>query len=1134
MKTKLHFIYCLILALCTFPCLATAIEPLPPAAWQLAGIKAALADPDDDIKHLALIKIAALGVKDMQSELIRLMNSDNQRLAFAAIEALAASGAEAELVAGRVMQIIGKNLLARSKEEHWLRQWTRQTTRQSKSIQALLQNGSPKVRIYAFSEYVAMKSDITIVPKVVARLQDSQHRYGSARALAAMGNQIKRYLPDIRARLEDYSFRTEVIRLLVALDAPLEDYKEELLDQLNDITGRSDALVLLSDLGRKAQSLVPRIIELLNQPPSGYSPNYAKSLLSVLGKIDGSGKGPLALKFLRSDDVREGAAGLAFFLAAGAQARALEPQIIPLLHDGDLGIQLNAIKALLAIGADPASYADTVHTLMKHAPTFMDGVWTTLLQALSTLEAEQIRGYVPVVLEQLKQYIGDSEQFSQSVYEFFSKLSHNKIRAEEMAKELGLLLNNTQDTTKLVALTALEAIGVSARSESVSVSLLVEHTNRTISQRAINTLARIQPHNAETAALVVEFILNPARAPVIDSLGPITEMSSILALLEPAYAPDPHKARYRFSEHYLSGGEVDIEFILGLGAGGPENRQAIVDEVQKNTIVLELLAKAWGSSGTNTHVRNALTGQILRLVSGTTWRSRDMPLLKSVVMRFKAAIIDGEDKTLQSAIDAVERKLIVTQPSMAQTLAPKVFALWGAHFVFWCVLLFAYPHSTYVQAGIFWNPLMRRILGLGYVNLLLTSVPALRHLLFAPFRDALIAGASLDEFRQQAYFSGVCVTASHSASHSERPQPIQQAIPEIKGHIYLEGESGLGKSMFLRSLAVNPPRILAYLSATHCAHGVFEGLRNRLPGVANDKGFLESLIYAGAFDIAIDGLNEVSADTRAEIVQFLQRFTKGNILIASQPIAWNPPSSLRRFIIEPLAEDLIESFLTSRSASLAVNAIVTGSEYQTRCRAYLAAVFSQESRQPYDATRRILSNPMDLSVVAQMISQGETPNLFNLQAQQYALVEKDYRRTQVGASFPLDGFAEVAFQMRLRGEFSIPAEGFEEAIACLERHSMIIVRRSSNDAGGMRTTRYFRHDKIMEFFIVHTFLRNKERTIEYLGDVRFQGVYLLLFASLNLEEAKELSSLFVNYAADTKDHRVSDILVKLLRERKAE
>jgi hypothetical protein len=74
---------------------------------------------------------------------------------------------------------------------------------------------------------------------------------------------------------------------------------------------------------------------------------------------------------------------------------------------------------------------------------------------------------------------------------------------------------------------------------------------------------------------------------------------------------------------------------------------------------------------------------------------------------------------------------------------------------------------------------------------------------------------------------------------------------------------------------------------------------------------------------------------------------------------------------------------------------------------------------------------------------------------------------------------------------------------------------------------------MMEFFIAQTFLGPENyRPQQHMGDVRFRGVFLMRATLLPLDAAKLLREQLVDYAANTRDHTISDIFVQLLRVRK--
>jgi hypothetical protein len=436
---------------------------------------------------------------------------------------------------------------------------------------------------------------------------------------------------------------------------------------------------------------------------------------------------------------------------------------------------------------------------------------------------------------------------------------------------------------------------------------------------------------------------------------------------------------------------------------------------------------------------------------------------------------------------------------------------------------------SWIQAIFFWNPWVRKIGGAGYVGFLLAWVPFLRRKLFEPFRDSLLADAKLYRFNPTAYFPDSEVTLKGT----DHPQPLQTVFPEIKGQSILEGDSGLGKTVFLRHLVKASHRIVVYLPAEKCEKGVIEAIQAKLHGQAQDADFLRTLIYSGAIDICIDGLNEVSADTRATIAQFVEQFFKGNILMTTQPLEWSPPSTAKTYILHPLRTDQIQSFLMSRQTVIPISA-----SYEQDCDRYLqSALTPNQSPEEYKAAQRILSNPMDLTMVAHMLAHGRTPDLFRLQEQQYTLMASDYRQ-MYSHEFPLKSFSEAVYQRRLSDESALPADEFYNELICMEdeTHKMVISRQWKDPKGEIQKEWYFRHDKIAEFFIVQTFLGDSEtaktRIYEHLGDPRFRGVYFLLATFLSIDAAQDLRETLIQYAADTKDHTVSDTFVQLLRSRK--
>jgi hypothetical protein len=177
---------------------------------------------------------------------------------------------------------------------------------------------------------------------------------------------------------------------------------------------------------------------------------------------------------------------------------------------------------------------------------------------------------------------------------------------------------------------------------------------------------------------------------------------------------------------------------------------------------------------------------------------------------------------------------------------------------------------------------------------------------------------------------------------------------------------------------------------------------------------------------------------------------------------------------------------------------------------------------------------MDLTAVAEMLARSKNPDLFRLREQQYVVMAADYKRTNVGQDFPLKSFSEHCYQLRLHDKVAISEDDFSKELPCMERHKFVVKRQWKGPTEVLKTEWLFRHDKIMEFFIAQTFLiPGSDRPHQHIGDPRFSGVFYLLATLLPLDQATALRELLINYAADSKDHTVSDNFIQILRLRRA-
>jgi hypothetical protein len=697
--------------------------------------------------------------------------------------------------------------------------------------------------------------------------------------------------------------------------------------------------------------------------------------------------------------------------------------------------------------------------------------------------------------------------------------------AKEQLPRISELLTNQDAKAREAAIMTLVGMGEHAKGQAPKIAALLDDPSEDVRLASIIALGAVGGDAHIQTSRIAESLTNPssgmreAAATTLGAMGPFG-ISTILSVVSGTYLHADLIGELRLLAHFLGGGEEDVELLLAwLGRPAVRPAGAAVSDRDQTLAILRTFLKAWDLSAPFPDLRMDLARQIAQVVNSRDWEVQDIFLLEAHEANLtEAGFVHA--LTMRDAIRSIQE---------LQWLATtgKILAL---HASFWLILIVLYPRFPQIQAMFFWNPWVRRISGLGYVEFALTWIPFLRSSLFMPFRTSLVADAALNDFDEEAYYKGSNVTVGIA----RRSGPVCDEIPEVKGQIVLEGESGLGKTMFLRFLVQRSKRMIVYLPAWKCVDGVMEAIQAKLHGLPKDPKFLRNLIYSGAIDICIDGLNEVSADIRAKVTSFMESYFKANVLVSTQPLEWTPPSTSKLYILEPLSEPQIELFLLARESRLPDDALLTGGEYGEACRRYLSIAFdSQQSQEIRQATQRVLSNPMDLTTVAMMLARKQVPDVFQLQKQQYQLMADDYQRVNMGEEFPLSNFSESIYQMSLDGRSTIRNGEFTKALQCMQRHKMVITRYVSDTGEAKRREWHFRHNKIMDFFIVQTFIgADNERPKTHLGDPRFRGVYFLLATLLPLKDAAALREQLIEYAADTRDHTVSDSFIQLLRARK--
>ncbi|MCC5607841.1 HEAT repeat domain-containing protein [Nostoc sp. CHAB 5834] len=905
-----------------------------------------------------------------------------------------------------------------------------------------------------------------------------------------------------------------------------------LKDEKVDSSVRGSAAVALSNFGQAAAQYIPDIANILkDEKVDKYIRGSAAVALSNFGQA-ATQYIPDILKILKDEKVDSSVRSSAAVALSnfGQAATQYIPDILKILKDEkvDSSVRSSAAEALSKFGQAAAQYIPDIANILKDEKVdkYIRGSAAVALSNFGQAAAQ----YIPDILKFLKDEKVDSYIRGSAAV----ALSNFGQAAAQYIPDIANILKDEKVDSYIrgSAAVALSNFGQAAAQYIPDIANILkdEKVDSSVRGSAAVALSKF----GQAAAQYIPDILNIFKDEKVDldvrrsaavALGNIQklDLKEVLVILNNIYEPgNSEYLNWRFLTYFLGGGTEKVKTLLKwLGYS-----QVVPDKLPRDEGVktLKVFQEAWNSSQELERLRNELAKQISEVAAkkNVSWNLQDIGLLQTHHSNL-TKVNSTNANAVQSAIDKLE---------VWQWFVRSINTIL-IHAAFWLALIFAYPKFPQVQAIFFWNPWVRRILGVGYVGFLLTWFPPFRRKLFEPFKPSLLADAGLDNFHDQSYFPESKVKIPTSGDI----QPITAALPSIQGQIILEGDSGLGKSMFLRHLLQNSQRIVVYLPAQKCHKGVIEAIQDKLHGQAQDASFLKNLIYSGAIDICIDGLNEVTAETRAKICQFVESYFRGNIIMTTQPLEWTPPSTAKTYYLHPLERQQIQEFLISRQPRLPQDAKIQGADYAQACTNYLTEVLKdQQAKEELDAVRRILSNPMDLTVVALMLSQGKHPNLFRLQEQQYNLMAAEYLQ-EWKQEFPLKRFSAAVYQMRLDDKQALPGDEFHQVVMSLEdeKYKMVVSRQWQDEKSEAKKEWYFRHDKIMDFFLVQNFLGETDAAegllVDRMGDPRFRGVYFLLATLLPLDAAKELREDLIQYAADTKDNTVSNTFVQLLRTR---
>jgi hypothetical protein len=330
-------------------------------------------------------------------------------------------------------------------------------------------------------------------------------------------------------------------------------------------------------------------------------------------------------------------------------------------------------------------------------------------------------------------------------------------------------------------------------------------------------------------------------------------------------------------------------------------------------------------------------------------------------------------------------------------------------------------------------------------------------------------------------------------------------------------------------VAAKARRPVAFLHARDCADGVDVAI-SRIIHDVGETGFVRSLVHTRALTVIVDGLNEVAADTREKIGAFARDMSKGDVIVATQPIEWRPPPRSRSVELLPLDRGEATAFIESRPVGADPGRPCHGPAYKAAVETFVKRALDQAPSELERQTAELmLSNPFDLAFAAELLAQGRMPSPTALVDEAFRLADERYREV-AKAPFPLEAFGRHAVDMRVQDRNWLNLDEFAAEATCLLEQRMLVTR-ALKGAQGMVDRLLFRHDRVWDFFIAAAFGKDPDLAAEHLGDPRFRGAYLRIAETWDPESARKVRDLLNSAAAHSGDHSTSDEFIKRLEKR---
>ncbi len=944
-----------------------------------------------------------------------------------------------------------------------------------------------------------------------------------------------------------------------------------LMDKLLPLLGSQDwiaasaASEALGQLvtGDRAGPLIDKLLPLLDNPdvfvrdtatqalapfaafvPSGRSDAVIDKLLSRLAAQDRLGVEDLLVRGAAAQAI-----GQLSKLVPSERADAVIDKLLPLLGSQSWQTRDAAAQALgqLAIGDRAGPVINKLFPLLGDP---VNEVRVATVQALGQLAIGKRAG---PVIEKLLPLLGDPDSDVRfGTAQALGQLATGD-RASPVINKLLPLLGDPFSAVRVATVQALGQLAIGEHAGPVIDKLLalLREPNSAVSSVAAQALGQLA--TGDRAGPVIDKLLalladpdnnvGSAAIEVIGKIGPAGLSTSVTVVRLINAGRDEDAGWLRAAAHVASGAEAKSELLLAwLGRPASQPLESVADNPAQAHIILQLLTNNWAILSKGQRAREEAENAIMAAIEAACRTPVETSSLADFAHAAVAWLLDlpfegpvhhcwtpEQKRTVEALLASFKEAHSTHSRALAEHLKGEDLApvgLWltwslGLWTLFWIAFLFAFPWSPTIQAIFFWNPRARQFFSAGFVPLLLLVVPLLRRRLLAPFRDDLVAQARLDDLPKLGYFAN-----GRASVNGGEPIPVSQLLSGLHRVAVLQADSGLGKTSLLREIAAKTTRPIAFLHAIDCAEGVDVAI-SRIIHDVQETGFARSLVYTRALTVIVDGLNEVSADTREKISAFARDMSKGHVIVATQPIEWRPPPNSCKVVLVPLDRSEATAFIESRPVGADTNQRCNGQAYKAAVQKFVSRALDEA---PSDLERRtaelMLSNPFDLAFAAELLARGLVPSPTALIDEAFRLANESYREI-AKFPFPLGAFGLHAVKMRVEDRNWLKRDEFTAEASCLLEQRLLI-SRAMKGVQGIEERLLFRHDRVWDFFTAAAFADDNDLLVEHLGEARFRGAYVRIAETWDLERAKRVRDQLNVSAAFSGDHSTSDEFIKRL------